>query len=227
MERLAATSHHARRRSARSMDTNTAAPRTGTTTAPCSARHLLRPRSPATKVHDSNEPRCEDPYCCNIVRDDLVCCDLEWTQSRRPSRPSCAMNQQSGLPLQRGFSDHENPGCEIESCCYRLRPRRNDDGKPDYADCCEIEWDSTCVDIANTICRAGTDVGLAEAAETEGHPELQRPGLLRRGLPDRSLLLQQPLGWDLRPAGRGTLPLRLRRPHRGKLLRREDQPRMQ
>ena len=111
----------------------------------------------------NGSPGCEDPYCCNIVCTiDPLCCDLSWSQvCATLGSQLCDGSTNPVCPCSGDcFSNHDNPGCEIESCCQAVCVFDADlDGEPDYADCCEIEWDATCVGIANTICKRGNGCG--------------------------------------------------------------------
>ena len=113
------------------------------------------------ETHDN--PMCEDPACCNVVCTyDPACCNQEWDNDCAvraislcnipdddstedwscPCEGSCFEARPEGDP---------QPGCEEQSCCAaicQLNPT-----------CCTVDWDQTCVDLANTYCSGGNQCG--------------------------------------------------------------------
>jgi hypothetical protein len=112
-------------------------------------------------------PGCEDLDCQTCVcNSDAVCCDVAWDSAcvacaaglycETPGQPSgcgetCACENNGGDCC----SAHPSTGCELpgcEDCVCTLDPF-----------CCEVEWDSSCTEVAALNCAGDCECGPAPA----------------------------------------------------------------
>lgn len=93
-------------------------------------------------------PNCNDPACCSLVcAVDPACCQAAWDQACishafKLCGTSCGHPNNGPCDLA-----HGTPGCSNEECCRavcELLPR-----------CCEIMWDTDCVETANVFGECG------------------------------------------------------------------------
>jgi hypothetical protein len=116
-------------------------------------------------------PGCEDVECCNAVcRADPYCCGVggeegTWDElcaeaeaaichsACTPKSGSCfSKTCLGGTPCETDADcpgihvcrGNGTPGCELEDCCAEVCPRD--------PFCCQVEWDTACVDEARELC---------------------------------------------------------------------------
>ena len=146
----------------------------------CFDKSTCNSTAPCQVTHP--DPGCEDPYCCNIVCSfDPACCDISWDNLCAVfAIENCNGSNLPTCPCAGGcFETHDNPGCDIESCCTAVCKFDGDgDGKPDFPECCEVEWDLSCVQLAKTLCCSGTqcgDICAGSCLESTGTPNCDDP----------------------------------------------------
>lgn len=97
---------------------------------------------------EKDTPGCDQTACCVAVcADDSYCCDVAWDQlCVDEAALLCATNPTCENALGSCFVAHVSPGCDQPGCCSLVC-----DIEPN---CCGVEWDLTCVDIAGDICES-------------------------------------------------------------------------
>lgn len=99
-------------------------------------------------------PNCNDAVCCALVcAQDNYCCDTAWDVTCGTiARQLCVVGENAACPPPAcGDADageccipHLSPSCKNLKCCEmvcNLQPQ-----------CCEISWDTSCAELANTGC---------------------------------------------------------------------------
>jgi hypothetical protein len=88
-------------------------------------------------------PACNNAICCNLVcSQDPFCCDVEWDNFCAAAASN--MCTCGGLSTGSCFTVHPSPWCNDAQCCNAVC------GFDPF--CCDTQWDSTCVEVANEIC---------------------------------------------------------------------------
>ncbi len=93
-------------------------------------------------------PSCDSAPCCIAVcSQDIYCCDVKWdTVCALEALLSCAQNPTCDSAEGSCFAVHATPGCDQPGCCSlvcNVAP-----------DCCGLEWDMNCVDVAGQVCES-------------------------------------------------------------------------
>jgi len=119
---------------------------------------------PCNRTHGT--PGCEDPSCCNVVcAIDPACCSERWDiNCVNLASARCTPANGSNCPCVGScFEPHDNGGCDDPACCAGvclLKP-----------ECCEVEWDQSCVALARVNCCGYVACGNSCAGSCfEPHP---------------------------------------------------------
>ncbi|MEK6674259.1 MAG: hypothetical protein AABZ47_01235 [Planctomycetota bacterium] len=92
-------------------------------------------------------PGCNNTDCCaRVCSDDPDCCVFEWDSlCVNEAKLFCDTSTCPGVGSC--FSNHGTPGCDDANCCNLVCG--------DEPLCCELDWDSTCVNTARDLCTSG------------------------------------------------------------------------
>ena len=91
-------------------------------------------------------PGCEIPACEDCVcAGDIFCCEFAWDDvCAEDANDACSKECNCEAPESDCCSSHEGPGCEDNDC--------TDCVCADDSFCCEVSWDPSCVEMAQSEC---------------------------------------------------------------------------
>jgi hypothetical protein len=117
--------------------------------APC--QDCADPGGPVGSCYEANDgPFCDDVTCCELIGEiDPYCIDPfgMWDElCAAYANLYCEGGDVclSGPVNEDCFEPHDVPGCRVEDCCNAVC-----DVEPF---CCDVEWDETCVQLAEELC---------------------------------------------------------------------------
>jgi hypothetical protein len=104
----------------------------------------------------NGSPFCDDEACCLLIcAADPFCCDTEWdgicadaalANCEEPDLSVCGDPGAGDC-----FEANGTPGCADEACCITVCTSD--------PFCCNVDWDATCVALANAFCEGGVCLG--------------------------------------------------------------------
>jgi hypothetical protein len=123
----------------------------------CGSACGLSPAGDCFVPHDL--PGCDQGRCCaEVCSKDPACCNSGWDDlcvTEAAKTPKCVPTACGDFGAGSPCSPHPNPASELLDCCKEVCTADQ------Y--CCQVEWDTTCVDIARDIadCGCGSQCGDA------------------------------------------------------------------
>lgn len=97
-------------------------------------------------THGTSQPGCNSSGCCNTVcAIDPYCCNVTWdTICKNKAVTLCTQPVCAAGPTGSCYYTHKSPGCNESTCCNKVCV------EDPY--CCDVQWDSTCADLAMAVC---------------------------------------------------------------------------